>query len=132
MPYIYSLTGKIYQDNYTIMRGLPMDFAADESVKNISDQYMFGPSILVNPVYEYQKRSRLVYLPNTNGWYDFYSGKFFDGGQTMSADAPYEKMPLYIREGSIISGRMTQNCCARSGRDNSFYLLRLIGIGRHS
>lgn len=102
MPYIYSLVGKTYQDNYTIMRGLPMDFGADEKVKNIADQYMFGPSILVNPVYEYEKRNRQVYLPDANGWYDFYTGKFLEGGQTITADAPYENLPLYIKEGSII------------------------------
>jgi alpha-D-xyloside xylohydrolase len=102
MPYIYSLAGKTYFDNYTIMRGLPMDFSTDEAVKNIGDQFMFGPAILVNPVYEYKSRSRKVYLPNTNGWYDFYTGKFFDGGQTILADAPYETLPLYVKEGSII------------------------------
>jgi alpha-D-xyloside xylohydrolase len=79
-----------------------MDFATDESVKNIADQFMFGPSILVNPVYEYEKRNRQVYLPDTNGWYDFYTGKFLEGGQTITADAPYETLPLYIKEGSII------------------------------
>ncbi|MBK8090290.1 MAG: DUF5110 domain-containing protein [Chitinophagaceae bacterium] len=102
MPYIYSLVGKTYHDNYTIMRGLPMDFGTDEKVKNIADQFMFGPSILVNPVYEYEKRNREVYLPNANGWYDFYTGKFLEGGQTITADAPYETLPLYIKEGSII------------------------------
>ncbi len=102
MPYIYSLVGKTYHDNYTIMRGLPMDFGTDEKVKNIADQFMFGPSILVNPVYEYEKRNREVYLPDTNGWYDFYTGKFLKGGQIITADAPYETLPLYIKEGSII------------------------------
>jgi len=102
IPYIYSLAGKTYFDNYTIMRGLPMDFAADEKVKNIGDQFMFGPAILVNPVYEYKSRSRKLYLPAGNGWYDFYTGKFFAGGQTINADAPYETMPLYVKEGSII------------------------------
>jgi alpha-D-xyloside xylohydrolase len=41
-------------------------------------------------------------LPNTNGWYDFYTGKFLEGGQTITADAPYETLPLYVKEGSII------------------------------
>ena len=102
MPYIYSLAGKTYFDNYTIMRGLPMDFPADEKVKNIGDQFMFGPAILVNPVYEYKSRSRKLYLPAGNGWYDFYTGKFFEGGQSINADAPYETIPLYVKEGSII------------------------------
>lgn len=53
MPYIYSLAWKITNDDYTIMRGLPMDFPADKNTYNIDDQFMFGPSILVSPVTEF-------------------------------------------------------------------------------
>lgn len=102
IPYIYSLAGAAYQDNYTIMRGLAMDFASDTAVLNIGDQYMFGPSLLINPVYEYKQRSRQLYLPKGKGWYDLYSGKFYNGGQNITADAPYEKMPVYLKAGSII------------------------------
>jgi alpha-D-xyloside xylohydrolase len=84
------------------MRGLIMDFASDASVKNINDEYMFGPSLLINPVYTYKATKRNVYLPSTQGWYDLYSGKYFDGGQTINADAPYERMPVFVKEGSII------------------------------
>ena len=56
LPYIYSLAGAAYHDNYTIMRGLAMDFAKDTAVLNIGDQYMFGSSLLINPVYEYKQR----------------------------------------------------------------------------
>lgn len=103
MPYIYSLTGWTYMKDYTIMRGLAMDFANDKNVWNIGDQYMFGPSILVCPVYEYRARSRKVYLPISNGWYQAHTGEFFDGGQTIEANAPYEQMPLFIKAGSIIA-----------------------------
>ncbi len=103
MPYIYSLAGKTYHEDYTIMRALVMDFAADTAVKNLGDQYMFGPSLLINPVYEYESRKRRLYLPATTGWYDFYNGKYIKGGQYINADAPYEKMPLYVKEGSIIT-----------------------------
>ncbi|MCW3092555.1 MAG: hypothetical protein JWP81_3624 [Ferruginibacter sp.] len=102
MPYIYSLAGETYHQNYTIMRALVMDFAADTMVKNIGDQYMFGPAILVNPVTDYSARSRSVYLPANTGWYNLYDGKFVNGGQTIRADAPLERMPLYVKEGSII------------------------------
>ena len=102
MPYIYSLAGKTYHDNYTIMRALVMDFSADTTVRNIGDQYMFGPGILVNPVTDHLARSRKVYLPANTGWYNLYDGKFFDGGQTITAGAPLQKIPLYIKEGSII------------------------------
>lgn len=102
MPYIYSLAGVTYFNDYTIMRGLVMDFNADANTHNIVDQYMFGPSLLVNPVYEYKARTRSVYLPAGNGWYDFYSGKYFEGGQTINAEAPLNRMPLFVKEGSII------------------------------
>ncbi len=102
MPYIYSLAGKVHFDDYTIMRPMVMDFAADANVININTQYMFGPALMVCPVYAYKMRQREVYFPQGNGWYDLYSGKFIDGGQQLMVDAPYEVMPMYIKAGSII------------------------------
>lgn len=102
MPYIYSLAGWNYIKDYTMMRGLIMDFSSDSAVKNINDEYMFGPSLLINPVYTYKATQRNVYLPSGQGWYDLYSGKYFDGAQKINADAPYERMPVFVKEGSII------------------------------
>ena len=102
LPYIYSLAGDAYHSNNTIMRGLVMDFAADTAVLNIADQYMFGPSLLINPVYGYRQYMRSVYLPKSEGWYELYSGKYFTGGQKIIADAPYEKIPVFVRAGSIV------------------------------
>ena len=59
--------------DYTIMRGLVMDFAADTAVRSISDQYLFGPSLLINPVYTFHATDRSVYLPAGQGWYDLYT-----------------------------------------------------------
>jgi alpha-D-xyloside xylohydrolase len=53
LPYIYSLAWMVTNQDYTIMRGLPMDFSADEKTYSIGDQFMFGPSIMVSPVMEY-------------------------------------------------------------------------------
>jgi alpha-D-xyloside xylohydrolase len=102
LPYIYSLAGSAYHNNYTIMRGLPMDFGKDTAVRNIGDQFLLGPSLMVNPVYNYQQRTREVYLPKGQGWFDLYSGKRYEGGQRVKADAPFETMPVYVKEGSII------------------------------
>lgn len=102
MPYIYSVAGQTYFENYTIMRGLVMDFPEDETVKNIADQYMFGPSLLISPVSNYQQRSRTVYLPKGQGWYDLYSGKYLEGGQSINGDASYERMPVFVKAGAII------------------------------
>ena len=102
MPYIYSLAGLTYFNDYTIMRAMVMDFNRDDNVRSIGDQYMFGPSFLVAPVYKYQARKREVYFPASCGWYDFYTGRFIDGGYKLQEDAPYERMPLFVKEGSII------------------------------
>jgi alpha-D-xyloside xylohydrolase len=114
MPYIYSLAWKVTNDNYTIMRVLPFNFMNDTSTYKINDQYMFGPSILVNPVakpYYYLPNNvkmdssdytRDVYLPKSTEWYDFWTGKTFKGGQHIKANAAYETMPLLVKAGSII------------------------------
>jgi alpha-D-xyloside xylohydrolase len=102
MPYIYSLAGMTYLNDYTIMRPLVMDFTADTRVNNISDQYMFGPALMVCPVYTYGARQREVYFPAGSVWYDYYTGARIEGGQTLTVDAPYEHIPLYVRGGSIL------------------------------
>ena len=111
MPYIYSLSWKVTNEGYTIMRSLAFDFRNDEAIKNIPDQYMFGPSILVNPVTQRMyslpdskkiKKERKVYLPKSASWYDFWTGKLIPGGQTIDAAAPIETIPLYIKAGSIV------------------------------
>jgi len=112
MPYIYSLAWKVTHENYTIMRSLAFDFRNDVSVYNIPDQFMFGPAFLVNPVTEQlysgkqnsdsKSKTRNVYLPKSVKWYDFWTGKTLEGGQTIAANAPIETIPLYIKAGSII------------------------------
>jgi alpha-D-xyloside xylohydrolase len=115
MPYIYTLAGNSYHDNYTIMRALLLDFPNDTNVLNIGDQYMFGPSLMICPVYTYKSTSRKVYLPEGIGWYDFYTGKYYQGGQTIEAEAPYERIPVFVKEGSIIPlGQKTEYTAEKS------------------
>jgi alpha-D-xyloside xylohydrolase len=102
MPYIYTLAGDAHHRDSTMMRGLAMDFPADPAVRNIADQYLFGPYILVSPVYEPGARNRAVYLPAGTAWYDFHSGERFAGDQTIQAAAPLARMPLFVRAGAIV------------------------------
>jgi alpha-D-xyloside xylohydrolase len=101
-PYIYSIAGAVTQDGYTMMRPLVMDFRGDAKARDITDQFMFGPSLLVSPVTEYKARSRQVYLPAGSAWYDFWTGARSAGGQTIAADAPYDQLPVFVRAGSIV------------------------------
>jgi len=100
-PYIYSVAGAVTQDGSTLMRPLVMDFRTDAKAREVTDQYMFGPALLVNPVVEYKARSRQVYLP-AGTWYDFWTGRQLPGGATVTAEAPLETMPLFVRAGSIV------------------------------
>ena len=105
MPYIYSLAGQAWLSDRIIMRGLVMDYADDALAREVSDQYMFGPSLMVCPVYEYGATSRNVYLPQGCMWYDYYTDSIYAGGQTIMADAPYERIPLFVPSGaSLVSG----------------------------
>ena len=101
MPYIYSLAARIHFEDYTMMRPLVMDFTDDARARDISDQFMFGDAIMVCPVYEYKARSREVYLPE-GGWYALPEGNFTEGGRRFTAEAPYDRIPLYARTGRIV------------------------------
>lgn len=109
MPYIYTMASDTHYHSGTMMRGLAMDFPNDDKGKNVKDQYMFGPSFLVAPVYEYKARARQVYLPAGADWYDFYTGERFKGGVMRKVDAPRERMPLFVKAGSVVTtGPVTQ------------------------
>jgi alpha-D-xyloside xylohydrolase len=102
LPYIYTVAaGTWYQDG-TIMRPLVMDFADDHAVWGIDDEYMFGPALLAAPVTVFEARERQVYLPAGSSWFDAETGQVHDGGQTIAAAAPRERMPLFVRAGSIV------------------------------
>lgn len=102
LPYTYSLAGQTYLHNYTMLRGLAMDFAQDENALDVADQFMFGPSLMACPVTQPGITARAVYLPSGSGWYDAYNGQYHGGGQAITADAPYQRMPLFVKAGSIL------------------------------
>ncbi len=102
MPYLYSLDAMTYFDDYTPMRALIMDFPGDKYVRDINDEFMFGPGLLISPVYKYKARNRSVYLPKNQGWYNLYTGEYCKGGQTMTANAPYNRIPVFVKAGSIL------------------------------
>jgi len=101
MPYIYSLAWKVTNQNYTPMRPLVMDFRDDVKAQNIGDQFLYGPAFLVNPVTEQGATERHLYLP-VSTWYDFWTGERLQGGAWINAHAPIERMPLFVRTGSIV------------------------------
>jgi alpha-D-xyloside xylohydrolase len=102
LPYIYSVSWSVSSEGYSMMRGMVMDFREDAKVHNISDQYMFGPALMVAPVIKPGVANRSVYLPAGAKWIDFWTGKTYAGGLTVAAPAPITTMPVFVRAGSII------------------------------
>lgn len=108
LPYIYTLAGDTWHQDGTILRALAMDFPQDAKARGVNDQYLFGPAFLVAPVARFQAESRPVYLPAGSSWIDFETGKRYDGGQTIEAAAPLQRMPLFVRAGAIVPRTVVQ------------------------
>lgn len=102
MPYIYSNFYESTQDGLPVLRSLAIDYTTDPNVYdgNFQQQYLFGPSILVAPVRSTQEIAR-VYLPEGN-WYDLFTDKVSEGKKMLLTEIPLEKMPLFVKAGSII------------------------------
>ena len=102
LPYIYSEAWQITKNGSTLMRPLVMDFRKDDVAVEQAYEYMFGKALLVTPVTTPKVHEWNVYLPNSGVWYDFWTGKRFIGGQTIKTEAPIDKIPLFVKAGSII------------------------------
>ena len=102
MPYIYSEAWQVHKNGSTIMRPLVMNFKDDPSAISQSYEYMFGKSFLVAPVIEPGITEWSVYLPKSNTWYNFWTGKQYKGGQSVTTAAPQDKIPLFVKAGSIV------------------------------
>ncbi|MGP8245011.1 MAG: TIM-barrel domain-containing protein [Bryobacteraceae bacterium] len=102
MPYIYSLGYRAYRTGAPFMRALFMDFPNDPQAAELGDEYMFGPAFLVAPVTDQGATSRSVYLPAGADWYNYWTDERVHGGQRITVDAPIDRLPLFVRAGSII------------------------------
>lgn len=114
IPYIYSMARAVTGSGYTMFRMLAFDFMKDKRCYNIDNQYMFGSSLLVCPVtrpmyysdavteIENPDTVHKVYLPEGTCWYDFWTNEKYNGGVDVLADAPLERIPLYVPEGTIL------------------------------
>lgn len=132
VPYLYALGKQTEENGAPFMRALFMDFPADQKAATIGDQYMFGPAFLVAPVTEQGRASRPVYLPAGSDWYDYWTNRRYTGGQTIDVAAPIERIPLFVRAGSIVPiGRPVANTSEKQslaairvypGRDARFML----------
>ncbi len=136
IPYLYSTAWQVTKNNDSYMRPLFADFAADKKVWNMTDEFMFGRSILaapiVDPQYTEEKvirtdamtgwdrkevnsekvnrekldwtatKSAVKYLPKGAVWYDFWTNKKYQGGKTVTLETSLDRVPMFVRAGSIL------------------------------
>jgi alpha-D-xyloside xylohydrolase len=132
MPYLYAMGHSTYETGAPFMRALFMDFPGDQTAATLNDEYMFGPAFLVAPVTDQGATSRKVYLPAGTDWYDWWTNRKIAGGQWIEAAAPIDRIPLFVRAGSIVPlGAPIQNTAIKQalseirvfpGRDATFTL----------
>ena len=96
-PYVRDCMKEAHIKGTPVMRTMFYEFPEDAQCWNTGTQYMFGPDILVAPVFEPGQRSREVYLPEKQAWKNAKNGKVFEGGQTVNVDAPLNEIPLFVR-----------------------------------
>ena len=102
LPYIYSSAWGVTSKGETLMRALPLEFPSDASARTIADEFLFGSALLINPVTTEGAKQRRIYLPAGSNWIDFWTGNRITGGQSITASAPLDRIPIYARSGSII------------------------------
>ena len=102
IPYIYSLARHTYESGAPFMRALWMDFPRDPKVAVIGDEYMFGPDFLVAPVTSQGQTHKRVYLPAGTDWYNYWTNERVSGGRTIIVAAPIDRIPVFVRAGSIL------------------------------
>ena len=101
LPYVYSVFREAAGSGRPVMRTLASAFPGDARAYGISDQYLFGPSLLVAPVLTPDQRRRPLYLPE-GVWYELHSGERFEGPLELFADAPLSRIPVFVRAPAVI------------------------------
>ena len=123
LPYLYSMAWKVTNENASYMRPLFADFAHDKRTWEMSDEFLFGASILAAPIVKAQytpekidrsivyesynvdfnaPKQTQVYLPNGTEWYDFWTAKRYKGGEEVTIESRFDRVPMFVRAGGII------------------------------
>ena len=102
VPHLYTAYYTYYSEGIPPVRPLVMDYENDQNVRNIFDEYLIGEGLLAAPVIYGWGNIKHMYLPKGN-WYDFYTGEKVEGGCFFDKEIPLDKIPLYVREGTLLA-----------------------------
>jgi alpha-D-xyloside xylohydrolase len=139
LPYIYSADWDVTSKGRSIINALPFEYPHQLALRNVSHEFLFGKSILVSPVTRKDATSRRVTLPAEDGWTNFWTGQSLRGGRVITAQAPLNQIPVFVKQGSIlVLGPVIQSTAQLEnpmeiriypGRNASFHLYEDTGSG---
>jgi alpha-glucosidase len=101
LPYLYSTFLTAAETGAPVQRPLVFDYQYDATVRDLDDQYLLGPDLLVAPVVEPGITARQVYLP-AGDWYDWHTDELVGGSRFVIAATPMDRIPIYARGGAVI------------------------------
>jgi alpha-glucosidase len=104
LPYLYTLAEASSRTGAAMLAPLVYYFPSDAQTYSQDQEFMLGPSLLVAPVIQQGATARVVYLPAGSNWIDYYSDTNYSGGQNVTVNAPLERIPVFVRAGSILPG----------------------------
>lgn len=143
LPYFYSVAANVWKNDGMFIRPLFMEFPDDENVRDITTQFMCGPSFMVCPVLSHMyfdeegnpledtHKKLYVIFPGDCGFTDYYTGMHYEGGTAAYVDAPLDRIPLFVKDGGIIPVYEDGKLCIKvyKGKDGTFDLYNDAGDG---
>jgi alpha-glucosidase len=122
IPYLYDLLWQSHRDYAPIIRPTFLDFPDDERCYQENDDMLVGANLLVAAVVEPGQLAREVYLPKDTGWFDFWTGAYFSGGQPVVLAAPWDRPPLLVRAGSAMPLNVAKQHFSQREDRRGFYV----------
>ncbi|HVM48164.1 MAG TPA: TIM-barrel domain-containing protein [Candidatus Acidoferrum sp.] len=105
LPYIYTCSREAHDTGLPLVRGTYLEYPDQEGAYAFQQQYLFGKDLLVAPITEPGNGKPVkkdVYLPGGQDWYDYFTGDLYSGGKAITHQCPLDRMPLFVRAGSIL------------------------------
>ncbi len=122
LPFLYTTLEEAHRTGVPLFRPLVLDYQDDPNTYNLDDEFMIGNDLLVAPVVKPDVTRRLVYLPK-GSWYDYWTNKKYEGGTMISAEAPLETVPMFVRAGAIIPTAPEMNYVGEKPQDPITFLV---------
>ena len=105
IPYTYTYSRIAHETGLPLVRGMYLEYPGQEAAYTHDQQYMFGKEFLVAPITSPGNGKPVIkeiYLPAGEDWFDYFTGDIHQGGRTIAYECPIDRMPLFVKAGSII------------------------------